>query len=262
MIALKRLLLLIAPLLAGLFLLVLATTAHGWMPPPVAERLSFFLPSTEKAEAPPFNRDIRLPVIIPEEEVREKESPEYREALLVAGGDIMVHQTQYQQAYDPEKGSYDFTPSFEGIAPYVQEADLVVLYMHWGHEYHSTPSDEQRELVRFIAEAGGDVIIGNHPHVIQPMEKIAVTKEDGSTHEAFAAYSLGNLISNQHKTSGIPTRDVKFGKLLRLHLRKNTDTGETSLEEVDYILTGSTAAGGTASSPCMKQPQGLPKTIT
>ena len=49
-----------------------------------------------------------------------------RQVTVAAVGDIMVHQTQYVRAYDPQADGYDFRPSFEVIAPYLQEADLIV----------------------------------------------------------------------------------------------------------------------------------------
>ena len=66
--------------------------------------------------------------------------------------------------------------------------DCVVACMHWGIEYQRSANDEQRRLAAMLRREGVDIIIGSHPHVIQPYEA-------DSTHVTY--YSLGNLVSNQ-----------------------------------------------------------------
>jgi poly-gamma-glutamate synthesis protein (capsule biosynthesis protein) len=65
------------------------------------------------------------------------------------------------------------------------EADYVVLFVHWGAEYTHAPTDRQRALARAAVEAGADLVLGAHPHVLQPCERI----EDG-----LVLYSLGNFV--------------------------------------------------------------------
>jgi len=87
-------------------------------------------------------------------------------------------------------------------------ADLVFVVMHWGEENYFTLSSAQKTLSTAITEAGADVIIGMHPHVIQDMEW--KTASDGS--ETLVIYSLGNLINtqydNQNLVGGIVTFDI------------------------------------------------------
>ena len=71
-------------------------------------------------------------------------------------------------------------------------ADIVFICIHWGNEYQRVPSDQQRELAEMLINSGADIIIGNHPHVIQPAEIIKTEKGTG-----LVFYSLGNFISNQ-----------------------------------------------------------------
>lgn len=73
------------------------------------------------------------------------------------------------------------------------EADVVVVSMHWGNEYQAGPDDRQEELAKSLADAGADVIWGHHPHVLQRMEWL--TSVDGR--EVLVIYSLGNLLSDQ-----------------------------------------------------------------
>ncbi len=70
-------------------------------------------------------------------------------------------------------------------------ADLVIVSMHWGHEDWFTPSDNQKNLARLMADNGVDVIIGHHSHTLQPIEWI--DRPDGK--KTLCAYSLGNFIS-------------------------------------------------------------------
>ena len=69
------------------------------------------------------------------------------------------------------------------------EADFVIVFAHWGNEYEKEVSDEQREMAQFFADAGADVIIGSHPHVVQKNDTIR--NNDGS--ETIVFYSLGNF---------------------------------------------------------------------
>jgi poly-gamma-glutamate synthesis protein (capsule biosynthesis protein) len=75
-----------------------------------------------------------------------------------------------------------------------EQADYVVVSMHWGEENYTTPTDEQRRLARLLADAGVDLVIGTHPHVVQPMEVL----EGADGHQTIVYYSLGNLVSLQH----------------------------------------------------------------
>ena len=99
--------------------------------------------------------------------------------------------------YDPHSGQLDFTtlnPQVpEDIAAARQQADVVVVCPHWGTEYSTTPSSYQEKFALQMVEAGADVIIGTHPHVVQPVEWIQA--ENGR--RALCFYSLGNYVSTQ-----------------------------------------------------------------
>ncbi|NLT95916.1 MAG: CapA family protein [Clostridia bacterium] len=70
--------------------------------------------------------------------------------------------------------------------------DMVVVGLHFGNEYWQNPSEEQRFLVKEAVNAGADIILGSHPHVLQPFEFIDVEGK-----KAFVVYSLGNFVSAQ-----------------------------------------------------------------
>lgn len=87
-----------------------------------------------------------------------------------------------------------------------EPADLRIVSLHWGDEYVHTPSPGQRQLARRLAEAGVHLIIGHHPHVLQPVERIGDT---------LVAYSLGNFLFDQDWTTGTRTGgilDLSFGE--------------------------------------------------
>ena len=85
-------------------------------------------------------------------------------------------------------------------------ADAVIAYMHWGREYRREANDEQRAITERLLAAGVDVILGSHPHVVQPAGMREVTLADGTQHEALVAYSLGNFnsaMTDEYTDSGI-----------------------------------------------------------
>lgn len=73
-------------------------------------------------------------------------------------------------------------------------SDAIVVFAHWGNEYQNTPSESQRNWAQLFADCGATVIVGHHPHVVQPLESI--TAADGRNVPVY--YSLGNFISNQN----------------------------------------------------------------
>lgn len=98
-----------------------------------------------------------------------------------------------------------------------ERADLVFVSMHWGSEYKFTPNTQQKSLASLMARLGVDVIIGHHPHVLQPIEWIDSGNGDG--HRTLCVYSLGNLAAEQEHdynlVGGIITFDIvrKKGKI-------------------------------------------------
>lgn len=89
----------------------------------------------------------------------------------------------------------------EKISQMIQAAkeasDVVVVFVHWGTEYAFETDASQQEWTQFFAEQGADIVIGTHPHVVQPYE--VVTSEGG--HQMLVYYSLGNFVSSQDKAA-------------------------------------------------------------
>jgi poly-gamma-glutamate synthesis protein (capsule biosynthesis protein) len=72
--------------------------------------------------------------------------------------------------------------------------DYTIVCVHWGEEYKNVENAEQRRLAGFLARHGSNLIVGSHPHVVQPLAKIPVA---GAGDSVPVIYSLGNFISNQ-----------------------------------------------------------------
>jgi poly-gamma-glutamate synthesis protein (capsule biosynthesis protein) len=108
-------------------------------------------------------------------------------------------------------------------------SDVVVVSLHFGKEYQRLPNEEQIQLAKQLAQAGADIIIGHHPHVLQPMEWIK--REDGR--RSIVAYSLGNFFSGQ-------TGDYKdIGGIMQIKVDKIVKNDETiiTLKEPSFIPT-------------------------
>ena len=95
-----------------------------------------------------------------------------------------------------------------------ENADVIIACMHWGTEYSTVQNSEQEDLADFLFESGVDIIIGNHPHVAEPMEKRSVTLEDGTVKDCFVIYALGNFTADQNyantRSSVILNLDLTF----------------------------------------------------
>lgn len=79
-------------------------------------------------------------------------------------------------------------------------ADVVAVSLHFGQEYHRMPNNQQILLARALIASGADIVLGSHPHVVQPYERVdipASESPDGRVHRGVVIYSLGNFISNQ-----------------------------------------------------------------
>lgn len=92
-------------------------------------------------------------------------------------------------------------------------ADMVAVFPHWGTEYTYEPDSNQQDLTAFFSQQGVDLVIGTHPHVIQPVEK--VQNEEG--HEMLVYYSLGNFVSCQDKAPRM------LGGMARVTIQKDPD---------------------------------------
>ncbi|WP_019153882.1 CapA family protein [Robertmurraya massiliosenegalensis] len=112
-------------------------------------------------------------------------------------------------------------------------ADLIMAFMHWGNEYEENPSEKQIEYAELMAQEGVNIILGSHPHVIQKSEYIEVGEQ-----KSFVIYSMGNFISNQRmETLSSKNELTEDGVIVKFDIRKNNETNETTIEQVNYVPT-------------------------
>lgn len=105
-------------------------------------------------------------------------------------------------------------------------AEIIAACMHWGIEYVLLPNAEQKQLAQFLEDQGVELIIGGHPHVIQPME-MRKRKSDGSN--VLVVYSLGNFISAMRKD------DTQGGAMVRVRLSRDK-SGKAYVDTASYRL--------------------------
>lgn len=113
-------------------------------------------------------------------------------------------------------------------------ADVLVAYMHWGNEYQLEANSRQKDIAQKLCDMGIDVIIGGHPHVVQPVDLI--TSTDGS-HKMVCVYSTGNMVSNQRRQHmGLKTGHTEDGMIFEMTFSKYSD-GTVIFENVEVIPT-------------------------
>ena len=101
------------------------------------------------------------------------------------------------------------------------EVDLIIVAMHWGNEYTHTPNLEQKRIAKYLSCLGVNLIIGSHPHVIQPVDYVGDT---------LVIYSLGNFISSQ--------RSLGLNKIIGLMvgLNINVEDKKVTFDDIKYEL--------------------------
>ena len=114
-------------------------------------------------------------------------------------------------------------------------AEATMLYIHWGDEYQLQQNATQSTIAQKMCDLGVDVIVGGHPHVIQPMELL--TSTTGSDHKTVCIYSLGNIVSNQRREHmNLKTGHTEDGILFTFTFAKYSD-GTVILEDVQLLPT-------------------------
>ncbi|UKN00558.1 CapA family protein [Paracrocinitomix mangrovi] len=108
-----------------------------------------------------------------------------------------------------------------------KNVDKIIVFTHWGSEYQLLPNEYQKSNGKFLFENGADIIIGAHPHVLEPMVWEKQEAEEGK--ESLIVYSLGNFVSNQRK------RYTDGGSMFKMTFKK--EGNKTFLKDAGYILT-------------------------
>ncbi len=110
-------------------------------------------------------------------------------------------------------------------------ADFVIAYPHWDKEHRTKATQRSRDTAKMLLEAGADVILGSHPHVVQDIEYVTVER-DGQPYTGLVVYSMGNFISNMAGKTEIDP--LKYGLYVQLSIVKDID-GTVSLQSASYM---------------------------
>lgn len=112
-------------------------------------------------------------------------------------------------------------------------AEAIVLYIHWGEEYQTKQNNQQKAMAQAACDLGVDVIVGGHPHVIQPLDLLTSTKDD--THKTVCLYSTGNALSNQRiEHMNLKTGHTEDGIFFSFTFVKYSD-GTVRVEDVEVL---------------------------
>lgn len=113
-------------------------------------------------------------------------------------------------------------------------AEVLTVYMHWGDEYNLTGNSWQKQIAQKLCDMGVDVIIGGHPHVVEPMELLE--SSDGG-HKTVCVYSVGNFVSNQRREyMNLNTGHTEDGLVFTMTFSKYSD-GTVEFEDIEAIPT-------------------------
>ena len=108
-----------------------------------------------------------------------------------------------------------------------EKADFIIASCHWGNEYSYNVNSMQKEYASYLCELGVDVLLGMHPHCIQPVEWL--TSQSG--HKTLAVYSLGTMIS------GIRKGGSALAGILKLNIVKDGKTGDVHIDTPQFVPT-------------------------
>ncbi len=102
--------------------------------------------------------------------------------------------------------------------------DIIIAVMHWGEEYYTYPTPQQRKLAQLLFENGVRLIVGHHPHVVEPI----TAYRRGNTIDRLVFYSLGNFVSNQN------FKNTDGGMVAEIVISKADDAAKAVIESYDY----------------------------
>ena len=116
-------------------------------------------------------------------------------------------------------------------------AEINMMFIHWGNEYELTENSFQNNQAQALCDLGVDVIVGGHPHVVQPVEVMTSTTDP--EHSTIVIYSLGNAVSNQRRGNLgdlCHTAHTEDGILFEITFEKYSD-GKVYIQSADILPT-------------------------
>lgn len=135
-------------------------------------------------------------------------------------------------SYDDLEGFYEkLAGELAGMR--ADGAEAIMLYIHWGDEYHVEANSTQKKMAQALCDLGIDVIVGNHAHVPQPVELLTNTQDENK--KTLCLYSMGNAVSNIRGGPSHPV-ETEDGMLFQVTFAKYSD-GTVVLESADVLPT-------------------------
>lgn len=156
------------------------------------------------------------------------------DTIALNGAPLSVADSKLVNAF-----SYSELPAFyaemeENIADMeANGAEAVMLFIHWGDEYDIEGNRTQKQMAQTLCDLGVDVIVGGHPHVVQPVELL--TSAEDENHKTLCLYSMGNAVSNQRKERmNLKTGHTEDGVMFSITFAEYSD-GTVIIEDADIL---------------------------
>ena len=157
------------------------------------------------------------------------------ETIALNGITLTKEDSKLVNSFDYNELDIFYADVEENMAQMTEDgAEAVMLYIHWGEEYQLQANSSQKAIAQKLCDLGVDVIVGGHPHVVQPVELLtSTTDEDQKT---VCLYSMGNAVSNQRlgNLSSVKTAHTEDGAMLQITFAEYSD-GTVIVETADVL---------------------------
>ncbi|MBQ7817252.1 MAG: CapA family protein [Oscillospiraceae bacterium] len=157
------------------------------------------------------------------------------ETVALNGITLTKEDSKLVNAFDYNELDKFYTDVEENLAQMAEDgAEATMLYIHWGEEYQLQANSSQKTIAQKLCDLGIDVIVGGHPHVVQPVELLTSTTDE--TQKTVCLYSMGNAVSNQRlgNLSSVKTAHTEDGAMLQITFAEYSD-GTVIIEYADVL---------------------------
>ncbi len=148
-------------------------------------------------------------------------------------GEIMGEHVSYTMRKFDEESMEDVPRMLEDVKNMRKKgAEVILMPVHWGEEYQDEPSEMQRNIAKALIDGGVDILIGDHPHCVQPIEVYKVNR-NGQEQDAICIYSLGNFFADQ---IGLGEPKTQFGMVVKADIIRDIN-GIVTIQNTNYMPT-------------------------
>lgn len=157
------------------------------------------------------------------------------ETVALNGITLTKEDSKLVNSFDYNELDIFYTDVEENMAQMAQDGvEAVMLYIHWGEEYQLQANSSQKAIAQKLCDLGIDVIVGGHPHVVQPVELLTSTEDENQ--KTVCLYSMGNAVSNQRlgNLSSVKTAHTEDGAMLQITFAEYSD-GTVIIETADVL---------------------------